>query len=100
MIRRERVFGPGWTVPLDRNAKARKATNARTWSTATDSRAVGAAQALRSRLSHNRFSSGTDAGRFQRQSRNRARHCLRRGHQGGHHAQRTVAQYSDLITLS
>jgi hypothetical protein len=31
--RREKVFGPGRTVPLDRNAKARIATYARAWST-------------------------------------------------------------------
>ena len=31
--RREKVFGPGRTVPLDRNAKARVAAYARAWST-------------------------------------------------------------------
>ena len=31
--RREKVFGPGRAVPLDRNAKARIATYARAWST-------------------------------------------------------------------
>jgi hypothetical protein len=30
--RREKVFGPGWAVPLDRNAKARIAAYARAWS--------------------------------------------------------------------
>jgi hypothetical protein len=30
--RREKVFGPGWAVPLDRNQKARIAAYARTWS--------------------------------------------------------------------
>jgi hypothetical protein len=30
--RRERVFGPGWAIPLDRNAKARIAAYARAWS--------------------------------------------------------------------
>jgi len=30
--RREKVFGPGRAVPLDRNAKARIATYARAWS--------------------------------------------------------------------
>src|SRR3974390_363663 len=30
--RREKVFGPGWAVPLDRNAKARVAAYARAWS--------------------------------------------------------------------
>jgi hypothetical protein len=30
--RREKVFGPGWAVPLDRNAKARIAAYARVWS--------------------------------------------------------------------
>jgi hypothetical protein len=29
---REKVFGPGWVVPLDRNAKARIAAYARAWS--------------------------------------------------------------------
>ena len=32
MRRREKVFGPGWAVPLDRNAKARIAAYARAWS--------------------------------------------------------------------
>ena len=32
MSRREKVFGPGRTVPLDRNAKARVAAYARAWS--------------------------------------------------------------------
>ena len=32
MIRREKVFGPGRAVPLDRNAKARIMAYARTWS--------------------------------------------------------------------
>ena len=31
-IRREKVFGPGRAVPLDRNAKVRIATYARAWS--------------------------------------------------------------------
>jgi hypothetical protein len=30
--RRQKVFGPGRAVPLDRNAKARISTYARTWS--------------------------------------------------------------------
>jgi hypothetical protein len=30
--RREKVFGPGWAVPLDRNQKARIAAYARAWS--------------------------------------------------------------------
>ena len=30
--RREKVFGPGWAAPLDRNAKARIAAYARAWS--------------------------------------------------------------------
>ena len=30
--RREKVFGPGWAVPLDRNTKARIAAYARAWS--------------------------------------------------------------------
>ena len=29
--RREKVFGPGWAVPLDRNAKARIVAYARAW---------------------------------------------------------------------
>jgi hypothetical protein len=32
MRSREKVFGPGWAVPLDRNAKARIAAYARAWS--------------------------------------------------------------------
>ena len=32
MSRREKVFGPGRTVPLDRNAKVRVAAYARAWS--------------------------------------------------------------------
>jgi hypothetical protein len=36
--RREKVFGPGWAVPLDRNQKARIAAYARAWS-ARNSRA-------------------------------------------------------------
>ena len=31
-LRREKVFGPGWAVPLDRNAKARIVAYARAWS--------------------------------------------------------------------
>ncbi len=31
-IRREKVFGPGHAVPLDRNAKVRIAAYARAWS--------------------------------------------------------------------
>jgi hypothetical protein len=34
--RREKVFGPGWAVPLDRNAKARIAAYARAWSRRND----------------------------------------------------------------
>ena len=30
--RREKVFGPGWAIPLDRNQKARIAAYARAWS--------------------------------------------------------------------
>ena len=29
--RREKVFGPGWAAPLDRNAKARITAYARAW---------------------------------------------------------------------
>jgi hypothetical protein len=32
MPTREKVFGPGWAVPLDRNAKARIGAYARAWS--------------------------------------------------------------------
>ena len=32
MRSREKVFGTGWAVPLDRNAKARIAAYARAWS--------------------------------------------------------------------
>jgi hypothetical protein len=32
MRSREKVFGPGWAMPLDRNAKARIAAYARAWS--------------------------------------------------------------------
>jgi hypothetical protein len=32
LARREKVFGPGRAVPLDRNAKARIAAYARAWS--------------------------------------------------------------------
>ena len=31
-IRREKVFGPGYAVPLERNAKCRIAAYARAWS--------------------------------------------------------------------